>query len=47
LSFNELAHEAIRAAYREPGALYEGDPALGECADEVGARVLEVFVLKR
>jgi hypothetical protein len=44
---HELAHEAIRSAYRELDTLYERDPVLGECASEVGARMLEVYVLKK
>ena len=44
---HELAHEAIGSAYRELSALYEKDPVLEECTDEVGARMLEVFVMKK
>jgi len=44
---HELSHEVIRSAYPELGTLHDRDPVLAECVDEVGARMLEVFVTRK
>jgi hypothetical protein len=43
---HELSHEVIHSAYPELGTLHNRDPVL-ECVDEVGARMLEVFVTRK
>ncbi len=44
IAIHELVHGAIRTVYPEIDRLEEGDPVLGECIDEVAARLLEIYV---
>lgn len=43
---HELSHEVLRSVHPELGTLHDRDP-LRECVDEVGARMLEVFVARK
>ncbi len=47
IAIHELAHAAIRVAYPEVEELWHRDEVLGECVDEVAARVIEAYVSKR
>ncbi len=44
IAIHELVHGAIRVVYPEIDTLEEEDPVLGECVDEVAARLLEIYV---
>ena len=47
IAVHELAHGAVRAVYPEIDAVEDEDPVLGECVDEVLARLLETLVSRR
>jgi hypothetical protein len=47
IAIHELAHEIIRSIYPETRDYYKSNPILGECIDEVGARMLELYISKR
>ncbi len=47
IAVHELAHGAIRAVCPEIDVVEEEDPVMGECVDEVLARLLETYVSRR
>ncbi len=47
IAIHELAHSAIRVAYPEIEVLWHRNEVLGECVDEVAARLIESYVSRR
>ena len=44
IAIHELAHAVIHVVYPEIDELYRESEVLGECVDEVGGRILEIYV---
>jgi len=47
VAVHELAHAALRASYPELEHLTHSEDRLGECVDEVAARILELVISER